>query len=208
GPYSLSRSPWHARVDRDLRVRRARQTTHSDVDRVCRRAGTDLAQLRRWSAGRRCWWRIRIRAADTGETYSRSWIPPNPRRRTGFTHTLRIGKPANVEHSAGFERHVQPPGHRSRRYRCLIQPTPVHLAAIRINIRTYAARAGARVWRASSQPGMRAETVVVALEIEELHLQIAGRPEQGAVQAFAPDGADQPFNKWMRERHVRDGLHF
>jgi hypothetical protein len=43
---------------------------------------------------------------------------------------------------------------------------------------------------------MRAVTVVVALEIEELHFQIGGRPEQGAIQTFA-DGADQPFNKRM-----------
>jgi hypothetical protein len=55
---------------------------------------------------------------------------------------------------------------------------------------------------------MRSVTVVVALEIEELHLQISGRPEQGAIQAFAPNGADEPFNERMRERHVRDGLDF
>jgi hypothetical protein len=40
-------------------------------------------------------------------------------------------------------------------------------------------------------------TVVVALEIEEFHLQIGGRPEQGAVQAFAAYGADQPFDEGM-----------
>jgi hypothetical protein len=44
---------------------------------------------------------------------------------------------------------------------------------------------------------MRAVTVVVALEIEQLLLQIGGRPEKGAVQAFAPYGADQPFNEWV-----------
>src|SRR5881397_3817312 len=48
--------------------------------------------------------------------------------------------------------------------------------------------------------------VVVPLEIEELHLQIRGRPEQGAVQTFAPHGANQPFNEGMGERHVRHGL--
>jgi hypothetical protein len=47
---------------------------------------------------------------------------------------------------------------------------------------------------------MRAVTVVVALEIEELHLQIGGRPKHGAVQAFAPYGADQSFNERLRER--------
>src|SRR2546422_606195 len=50
--------------------------------------------------------------------------------------------------------------------------------------------------------------VVVMLEIEELHLQIRGRPEQGAVQTFAPNGANQPFNEGMGERHVRHGLDF
>src|SRR5882672_2184673 len=28
------------------------------------------------------------------------------------------------------------------------------------------------------------------------------------VQAFTPNRADQPFNEWMRERYVRDGLDF
>ena len=55
---------------------------------------------------------------------------------------------------------------------------------------------------------MRAVTVVVASEIEELHIQISGRPEQRAVQAFAPNSTDQPFNEWVRERHVQDGLDF
>jgi hypothetical protein len=55
---------------------------------------------------------------------------------------------------------------------------------------------------------MRSMAVIVMLEIEELHLQIRGRPEQGTVQTFAPNGADQPFNEWVRERHVRDGLDF
>jgi hypothetical protein len=34
------------------------------------------------------------------------------------------------------------------------------------------------------QPRMGAITVVVPLDLEELHLQIGGRPEQGAIQAF------------------------
>jgi hypothetical protein len=55
---------------------------------------------------------------------------------------------------------------------------------------------------------MRAMTVIVTLEIEELLLQINNRLEEGTVQTFAPSGANQPFNEWMRERHVRDGLDF
>src|SRR5438128_263573 len=94
----------------------------------------------------------------------------------------------------------------SRRHRRLIQPATVRLPSIRTDTRACTARNDARVWRASGQPGMRPVTVVVALEIEELHLHISGRPEQRAVQAFAAYRADQPFHEWMRERHVRDGL--
>jgi hypothetical protein len=48
------------------------------------------------------------------------------------------------------------------------------------------------------------------LEIKELHVQISGRPEQRAVETLAPNRADQPFDEWMRQRHVRhrlDGFH-
>lgn len=55
---------------------------------------------------------------------------------------------------------------------------------------------------------MRSMTVIVTLEIEELHLQISARPEERAVQTFTPNGANQPFNEWMRERHIRHGLDF
>jgi hypothetical protein len=53
---------------------------------------------------------------------------------------------------------------------------------------------------------MRSMTVVVVLEIEELHLQIRGRPAQRAIQAFAPNRAGEPFNEGMRQQHVRDRL--
>jgi hypothetical protein len=42
---------------------------------------------------------------------------------------------------------------------------------------------------------MRAMTVIVLLEIEELRLQISRRPEEGAVQTFAPNGANQSFHE-------------
>jgi len=42
---------------------------------------------------------------------------------------------------------------------------------------------------------MRAMTIVVTLEIEDLHLQIRRRPEQGAVQTLTPDRANEPFNE-------------
>src|SRR5262245_61634057 len=92
--------------------------------------------------------------------------------------------------------------------RCVIQASTVHLPAIRSESRACTARLGARVRRPSGQPAMRAVAVVITLEIEKLHLQIGGRPEQRAVQVFAPDGADQPFNTWMRKRRVRDRLDF
>jgi hypothetical protein len=44
------------------------------------------------------------------------------------------------------------------------------------------------------------------LEFVELRLQIRGRPEQDAVQIFAPNGANQPFNEGMGERRVRHRL--
>ena len=47
-----------------------------------------------------------------------------------------------------------------------------------------------------------------SVKIEELHLEIGSGPEQRAVQAFALDGADQPFNIGMRRRRVRNGLDF
>ena len=48
--------------------------------------------------------------------------------------------------------------------------------------------------------------VKVALELTELQLQISGRPEQRAVETFAPYRADQAFDEGMRERHVRHRL--
>ena len=55
---------------------------------------------------------------------------------------------------------------------------------------------------------MGAMTVKVALEIKELRLQISRGPEESAVQTFAPNGANQPFDEGMRERHVRHRLDF
>ena len=49
-------------------------------------------------------------------------------------------------------------------------------------------------------------TIVEPLEIEELHLEVSGRPEYRVIQTLAPNGADQPFDKRMREWHVRHGL--
>jgi hypothetical protein len=44
---------------------------------------------------------------------------------------------------------------------------------------------------------MGAMTVVVTLEVEELHLQIGDRPEQGAIQAFPSNRANESFDEGM-----------
>ena len=62
---------------------------------------------------------------------------------------------------------------RSCRDRRLIQPTTVGLPAIRTDIRSCAVLACARFRRQPAQPRVRAMTVKVALEITELHVQIA-----------------------------------
>ena len=48
--------------------------------------------------------------------------------------------------------------------------------------------------------------VVVALELEELPLEISRGPEHQAIQTFAPDGPDQPFDHRVGTRHVRTVL--
>ena len=85
----------------------------------------------------------------------------------------------------------------SRRHRCLIEATTVRLPAMRAETRAGAAAVWDRFRRTPVKPRMGSITVVVALEIDELHLQISSRPEWGTVQAFAPNRADQPFNEWM-----------
>src|SRR5262249_19366274 len=72
--------------------------------------------------------------------------------------------------------------------------------------RACAASVRARFRRAPVQPCVRAITVIVLLEIEELPLQISGRPEERAVETFAPNRSNQPFDEWMRERYVRHRL--
>jgi hypothetical protein len=71
------------------------------------------------------------------------------------------------------------------------------LPPVRTDTRLDDARVPSRFRRAPAKTRMRSMTVEVPSEIEELHLQISGRPEQGMVQAFAPNGADQSFNEWM-----------
>jgi hypothetical protein len=51
-------------------------------------------------------------------------------------------------------------------------------------------------------------TVIVPLELNELQLQVGGRPEEGVIQAFPSNRANEPFDEGMREWHVRHGLDF
>jgi hypothetical protein len=50
--------------------------------------------------------------------------------------------------------------------------------------------------------------VVVALELEELHLQVGGRPKECAVQALPSNRPNQAFDEGMRQRRVRHALDF
>jgi hypothetical protein len=57
---------------------------------------------------------------------------------------------------------------------------------------------------------MSAMTIVVTLELKEFQLQIGGRPEKRAIQAFPSSRANEPFNEGMgvssrlhRQRGVR-----
>jgi hypothetical protein len=117
---------------------------------------------------------------------------------SGFTQDTEHMAAVNGRHAARFGRcpgtSVAPA---SRRYRRLIQPATVRLPSIRTDTRAATPRVRVRFRRVPVQPCMRAMAVIVALEIEELHLQIRGRPEQGAVKIFAPNGANQPFNEGM-----------
>jgi hypothetical protein len=88
------------------------------------------------------------------------------------------------------------------------EPTAVRLPAIRPDTRPSAARLSAGFRRAPLQSGMSAMTIVIMLEIKNLHLQVGGRPEERPVQAFAPNGADQPCDEGMRTRHAPHSLDF
>jgi len=48
--------------------------------------------------------------------------------------------------------------------------------------------------------------VEVSPEIEQLVFEIRSCPEQGAIQALASNGADQPFHKGMGQGNTGDGF--
>ena len=45
--------------------------------------------------------------------------------------------------------------------------------------------------------------VVISGERVQLSRQVDRVPEEHVIEIFAADGADQPFNEWMRNRRVR-----
>src|SRR5262247_217394 len=55
----------------------------------------------------------------------------------------------------------------------------------------------------SIQRRMSPVLVVVALEVEQFHLQIGCRPEESPIQMLSPNRANQSFNEGMRKWHVR-----
>ena len=55
---------------------------------------------------------------------------------------------------------------------------------------------------------MGAVTVKVALEVKKLRLQISRGPEEGAVQTFAPNGADQARYPTLAPRPWADPVLF
>jgi len=82
---------------------------------------------------------------------------------------------------------------------------PLHMAEIGNGDR---ASIGERQWRMTFQGRMAARCVVVVLELGQLAAQVTGIPEQQVVEKFSPHGSDQPFHKWVGQRHIRHGLEF
>ena len=74
--------------------------------------------------------------------------------------------------------------------RRVIQPTTVGPPAVPINTRSSAVIAPTRLRCQPAQPRVRAMTVKVLLEIQELALKISGRPEQSPVETFAANRTD------------------
>ena len=157
-------------------------------------------------------WRIANRAAKTPKRARDCGRHPDPSpygRRAPVGHKDTSGVHRSSSRRVG--RLIRANGaHGSCCNRRVIQPTTVGPPAVSTNTRSCAVLARARFRCHPAQPRVGAMTVKVTLEIKELQLQIISRPEQRAVETFAADRADQPFDKWMRQwrvRHRLDGFH-
>ena len=53
---------------------------------------------------------------------------------------------------------------------------------------------------------MNATAVVIAAEFLQLPLQVERNPEEHLIEKLPANGTDQPFQKWMRDRHMRNRL--
>ena len=62
--------------------------------------------------------------------------------------------------------------------------------------------------RPSRQRRMGPVRVIEGLEVTQFLFQVRRGPEQHPIHAFSSQCADQSFDKRMRQRHVRDTLHF
>ena len=67
---------------------------------------------------------------------------------------------------------------------------------------------GALTGRLPTQCGMHAMRVVKRLEFGKFSPQIRGTPEGHLVEILAPQGADEAFHEWVRDRRVGHGLDF
>jgi hypothetical protein len=75
------------------------------------------------------------------------------------------------------------------------QRATMRLPAVRVEARASTALLRRRCRRSPVQPRMRAIPVEVALELEELHLKVGGRPEQRAIHALASNGPNQTLDE-------------
>jgi hypothetical protein len=124
----------------------------------------------------------------------------------GFTMKASTGERLRSSTLRPFDQDA--PSRHSCHDRRVMQPATMRLPSIRMEARADATFVRRRCRRSPVQPRMRAVSVVVALELKELHLQIRGGPKQRAVQALASNTTNQAFDEGMRQRRVRHRLDF
>ena len=92
-------------------------------------------------------------------------------------------------------------------HRRLIETSAVRLPSVGLE-GSDGSRFRLAVWGAALEGCVRAVIVEVGREIDELGLEVRGRPKEGTIQEFSSDGADQSLDKGMGERDIRDGFYF
>src|SRR5262252_7766732 len=81
--------------------------------------------------------------------------------------------------------------------RRLVQPSTVTLPTMGTDIERRGVPVDSRFWQLSLHSRMRTMLVIELFELQKPRFQICRRPIQGAVQAFSPDGTNEPFDKRM-----------